>query len=369
MSQDFEAARTQFIAGVQHAEAGRLDEAEAAFRASLAQMPGRPSTLLNLAAVCIRLGRPADALSALDEALARTPDDADAWFSRGQTLQALGRPAEALQSYGRVLALDPKAAPAWTQQGSILKDMGRLPEAAESFRQALAHGGDAELNRYFLASVEGGAAPTAAPRAYVETLFDSYAEEFDEHLVAKLGYRTPQLLAELLPAEARFDGVLDLGCGTGLMAPLLAARATHIDGVDLSSQMLAKAAALKLYRELRHGDVAEDLRQAAARGRSYGLVVAADVFVYVGALDDVFSAARQVLPAGGHFLFSVEESDAGHALQLRSSSRYAHSEAEVRRLSAATGMQVLRLERATLRHDQRRPITGLLVLLELPGAG
>lgn len=430
MNDTLNTARTQFLEGVRAFEAGDLAAAEAAFRTSLISLPGRPSTLMNLAATLTRAGRPAEALPLLDQTLAAEPHgtealchrgaalaalgrtrealaaydqaleqqpslvpalfqravqlnllgrplealvalerllllttpDGEAWFHHGQTLQVLGRAEQALQSYDRALALEPGVASTWSRRGTLLKDLGRLPEAAECFRQALALGGDAELNRYFLASVSDAAQPQAAPRAYVEQLFDSYAAEFDEHLVDKLGYRTPQLLAALLPPGRHFAAAMDLGCGTGLMAPLLRPLCGAIDGVDLSSQMLDKARAAGLYRHLWHADVAEQLRAAT---EPYDLVLAADVFVYVGDLDAVFAAVARVLPPGGVFLFSVEEADAGQSLQLRPSARYAHSQSYVESLAARHGFEVQRADRQTLRHDQGRPIAGLLMRLVL----
>jgi len=359
MDADFDLARTHFIEGLRAFEAGAWADAEALFMASLERLPGRPSTLMNLAAARTRLGRPADALACLATLLALSPDDGEALFHQGQTLQALGRPAEALRSYDRVLALDDSVAAAWSQRGGVLKDMGRLPEAASSFRHALAHGGDAELNGYFLASVAGGAVPVAAPRAYVEGLFDSYAADFDEHL-AKLGYRTPQHLVALLPSGRRFASALDLGCGTGLMAPLLQPACAAIDGVDLSSLMLAKARAAGRYRALHHADVAEHLQTTNAQ---HELMVAADVFIYVGALEAVFAGVARVLQPGGCFLFSLEAADPGERLQLRASSRYAHSEDCVRTLAAGNGLHVQQVVPQTLRHEQNRPIGGLLVLM------
>lgn len=400
---DFEAARTAFMAGVQSFEAGDLPGAESLFIEALRLVPGRPSVLVNLAAVHHRLGRPAEALAALEQALAVQADDAPAWFHHGQLLQMLERPRDALRSYERVLAIDARHGAAWTQRGSLLKDMGRFTEAAECFRQALAHGGDAELNRYFLASVlprsvgtTAGAAspatspdtslntspdsspdsspeaPPSAPRRYVEALFDSYAEGFDEHLVGKLGYRTPWLIAEMLLREAsgaadaasgaeRWRAALDLGCGTGLMGPLLAPRCAAIDGIDLSTGMLGKAQALGCYRRLVHGDVAEHLHGTTER---HDLVVAADVFVYIGELEAVFGGAARVLDAGGLFAFSVEEAGIGvERFELRASSRYAHAEGYLRRLAAAHGFELRSLTRTTLRHEQRQPIGGMLVLL------
>lgn len=340
---------------------GRAEEAVASFERVLTLVPGDAAALFRRATQLNALGRHAEALASLDALLAARPDDADVGFDRIVTLQTLARPLDALAACDALLARWPTAAPAWSQRGGLLKELGRLPEAAHSFRQALAHGADPELTRYLLASVEGSqSAPTAAPRAYVEGLFDGYAADFDRHLVDRLGYRTPQLLAALLPADARWSIALDVGCGTGLMGPLLAPRTGVLHGVDLSRQMLEKARALGLYRELRHADVVDDLRSTAHR---YGLVVAADVFVYVGALDGLFAGVARVLDSGGLFLFSVEEADDGRDLVLRTSGRYAHGRAGLEQLASHEGFETLRVERATLRQDQGRPITGLLLLL------
>ena len=368
MSGDFEAARRNFIEGVSAFEADRLPEAETLFMASLQHWPGRPSTLINLAAVRHRLGRPAEALVTLDEALGQTPDDAQAWYQHGQLLQALQRPLDALRSYERMLALKPDAGAGWSQRGGILKDLGRLAEAAQSFERALEHGADAELNRFLLASVQAAAgaaaaAPAQAPRAYVEGLFDSYAEDFDAHLVQGLGYRTPWLLAEQLPPGRRFGAALDLGCGTGLMGPLLAPRCEAIDGVDLSLQMLRKAGALACYRDLEHAEVVEHLQRTARR---YELVVAADVFVYFGDLGTVFAGVMRVLAPGALFAFSVEEAQTlttGPGYELRASSRYAHVESYLREQAADAGFSLRSLVRCVLRHEQQRPIGGLMAVL------
>lgn len=348
--------------GAALAAQGQAEPAVAAYDQALALSPGLAPAHFQRALLLNALGRPEQALAALERLTALRPADGEAWFHRGQTLQALGRADDALRSYDRALALDAGVANTWSRRGTLLKDMGRLTDAARSFQQALAHGGDAELNTYFLASVSSGTLPLAAPRAYVEQLFDSYAADFDSHLVAQLGYRTPQLLAALLPAGRRFDAALDLGCGTGLMAPLLRPLCDAIDGVDLSAQMLAKARALGLYRHLWHADVVAQLQQGAAH---YGLVLAADVFVYFGALDAVFAGVARVLLPGGTFLFSVEEADASQALQLRPSARYAHSHNYLASLAAAHGLVVRQVERHTLRHDQGRPIAGLLMRLAL----
>ena len=360
----FEAAKAAFLQGLQHHHAGRFAEAEAAYRESLRLLPGRPSTLTNLAAVIV-LRQPAEALGLLDQALAAEPGNADAWFQRGEALAVLQRLPEALASIERVLALQPDAGPAWSRRGGLLKDLGRSAEAVPALRRAVELGADVEMNRYLLASLEGGVAPPAAPSDYVAALFDSYAETFDEQLTDKLQYRTPQLLVQGLGGQ-RFDSALDLGCGTGLCGRLLRPCAGALHGVDLSAGMLDQARRLGVYDRLEQGDVVQHL--AATPEHTHDLVIAADVFVYLGDLAAVFAQSRRVLREGGVFAFSVEAADDAVDFALRPSSRYAQSERYVRQLAAQHGFGITALQRETIRLDQRLPIEGLLVWLTRPRA-
>jgi predicted TPR repeat methyltransferase len=124
--------------------------------------------------------------------------------------------------------------------------------------------------------------------------------------------------------------------------------------------MLDKAQELGLYDDLQQGDIVEFMERAAG---NYDLLVAADVFIYVGALDEVFAQAARCLVPGGRFAFTVEEA-LGEELELRPSLRYAHSEAGLRRLADANGFRVAALERRPVREDQRQPIPGLFAWLE-----
>ncbi|MFO1217189.1 MAG: tetratricopeptide repeat protein [Burkholderiaceae bacterium] len=426
----FEQARRSFIEGNTHFAAGRLREAQACFEASLRLLPGRPSTLMNLAAAHIRLGesaaalpllaqviaaepdnaeawcqqgvalsdldRHAEALPALDRALALASDDpvalyhrgialnvlrrhaealpvferltqlradnAEAWFRRGQTLQALGRHGEAQPAYERALALDDSLAQAWSNLGGIHKDALRLEDAAACYERAIARGADAELHRWYLASLRGAATPQAAPQAYVEGLFDDYADQFDSHLVNVLRYRTPTVLAEAIrrAQPQGFRSALDLGCGTGLVAPLLAGLVAHLDGVDLSQRMLDKARALGRYDRLDKADVVAHL---LATDRRYDLVLSADVVPYLGELEPLFAAVRRVIEPGGVFAFSAERAPAGERFVLRASMRYAHGEAYLCELAAAHGFTIAELLAQVLREDAGVPIDGLYLVL------
>lgn len=363
----FEQARAAFLQGVQAHEAGRLDEAEAAYGRALALLPGRPSTLLNLAQVRLAQGRPeavAEALAPLlaagdAEARAVAARAAEALHRRGLQRGRAGDPDAALADFEAALDHDPTLASAWTQRGSLLREAGRLEEAARCFRAALDHGGDAELNGWFLAAVEGRS-DLSPPARYVQALFDGYAEGFDTHLVQALGYRVPEQLAALLP-PGPLGEALDLGCGTGLCAVALQGRVAAIDGVDLAPRMVAAARARGLYRQVHESAIEPWLQRCEAR---YDLVLAADVFIYVGDLTAVFAGVRRVLAPGGAFAFSVESAASG--VELGAQLRYRHGDDHLRALAAAQGLAVERLEAAVLRHEQQRPIAGRLLLLRAP---
>jgi predicted TPR repeat methyltransferase len=401
--QAFEDAKAFFLQGLADLQAGRTQAAEAAFEASLVRVPGRISTLVNLAATRMVLGRLQEALATTDQVLQQEPANADAllhraealrrlarpgdaaaayaallaqrpslaepWLRQGQCLLDLNRPHEALQSFDRALALDATLAAAWSCRADVLRDMGRLDEARQAYRQALQHGADAELIGYCLAALGGGPAPQTAPRAYVETLFDAYAGDFEQHVVQVLRYRAHERLAAPLGAlhPARFASALDLGCGTGLCGPLLRPWVDRLVGVDLSHRMLDQARGTGVYDELLHADVLQHLQRS--RG-PIDLVVAADVFIYVGALDEVFAQVARLMPPGGIFCFSAEQAqgvvgDAG--FELLPSLRYAHDEGDLRRLAARHGFEVARLVHETVREEQRRPIAGMFVHLRRNG--
>lgn len=390
MEPALEQARKHFFDGIAHFEGRRFEEALVCFEASLALAPGRPSVLGNLGIALFHLGRPQEAVPALQRATAADPANADAWLCLGLSRFSLGQWAEAedalarglaivpqrvdlwlilsqcrlrqnkveaaLEALDRALAVDPGFAPAWTERGNLLREIHRLEEAAACFEKAIAAGGDAELNGFYLASVRGGTGPTAPPRPYVESLFDGYAGEYESHMVGQLQYRGHEaLLRPLLQEGRRYGEALDLGCGTGLCASLVRPIVDAIDGVDVSGAMVEQARKSGLYRELHHADLEQHLAQTARR---YDLVMAADVFIYVGELAEIFRAVRRLLRPGGRFAFSVELAGAGKGVVLLPSLRYAHAEDYIRALADASGFSVSAFSEATIRHDQRQRVAG-----------
>src|SRR3954452_919470 len=344
------------------AQLGRDEEALASCDKAIALDPGFHPAWQGRAMVLTRLRRYEEALIALDRLAALLPRHGETWQHRGQMLQKLGRHDEALLSYDKALSLDRSLAQAWSLRGRILKDRMRLDEAVDCFREALAHGGDAELNGSFLSSLVGREAPASAPHRYVQSLFDDYADTFDEHLVSVLRYEAHRFLVDNLRGVGpeRFGAALDLGCGTGLCGPLVKPAVQRLHGVDLSPLMLDKARALGVYEHLVQGDLMEHLRDTP---QTYDLVLAADVFIYVGDLESVFAGVSRIMNRGGVFCFSIEQAGDEHMFQLTTHQRYAHSERYVRQFAERHGFETVKMLRHAIRKDQAKPVAGLYFYL------
>ena len=302
-------------------------------------------------------------LAALEREAQARPRDARVQLAIGQTLQHLGQPLAALTAYERALALDARLGPAWTLRGHLLRQAGRLADASVCFNNAIACGEDLASHQYFLGALGLGALPEAAPPSFVRGLFDEYADRFEQELVETLRYRGHEQvcapLATLHPAA--FESALDLGCGSGLAAPLLRPNARRLAGVDLSPRMVERAAATRLYDELHVAELLDHLRTTTA---THDLVVACDVFIYLGNLAPVFHAATRVLAHGAIFAFTVEEGEADAGYDLLPTLRYAHSERYLRGLAQAHALRVARFERAPLREAHGEAITGLVMHLQ-----
>jgi predicted TPR repeat methyltransferase len=340
----------------------RHETALDSFGAALMVRRDYPEALHGAAVSLLALGKPADALEGFERALQLQPEYAEAWCARGALLLRAQDHEEALASFRDALTVRPGYARAQLGVANTLRAMGRRDEAVAAYRAALDCGADAETVRYMLAIMGTGQAPGASPAGYVKALFDQYAGDFDRHLVDVLRYRTPTLLVEALrrhlpPGEL---DVLDAGCGTGLCGPLLRPLACLLEGVDLSPHMLERARDTGLYDGLYCGDMVAYLR---VRPSSTDVIVAADVFVYVGDLKPVFAVARLALRGGGRFAFSVEQHDGAEPFVLRASGRYAHSRAGIEALARSHGFVIHDISAATLRQESGEDMGGLLIVL------
>ena len=121
-----------------HAQRGELDEAERLIGRAIAIAPQNAAAHFNHGNIMLQGKRHAEALPSYARAIARDPRHAGAYSNRGLVLDALGRSAEAVASYDRAIALDPGNALTHMNRGTALAKLGRHPEALASHDRAIA---------------------------------------------------------------------------------------------------------------------------------------------------------------------------------------------------------------------------------------
>ncbi len=129
--------------------------------------------------------------------------------------------------------------------------------------------------------------------------------------------RKYQVLVSLLPPARRYGRVLDLGCGLGAMARLLAGRADAVLGMDVALAAVEQARSLSAdlaHVSFEQGDVLDLPR---ALDGSFDLIVISDVLYYLLPLSDAVLKAlamrmADLLTPGGicllanHFFFAAD---------------------------------------------------------------
>jgi predicted O-linked N-acetylglucosamine transferase (SPINDLY family) len=123
---------------LQHHQAGRLPEAEAAYREVLRIDPENIDALHFLGVIAYQQRRHEQARQLISQALARNTTNAPAHNNLGNVLVELGSPEAAVASYRQAIALQPDYLDAHINLANLLQDQGRLGEAIASYRRALA---------------------------------------------------------------------------------------------------------------------------------------------------------------------------------------------------------------------------------------
>lgn len=350
--------------GISLAELERYEEALQSYAQALTLNGDYAEAWFNQGSVLLRLDRLGEARDSYARAVALAPDNALFLHHLGVALDGLGLFADALPVYEKALELAPGQAISWFNCGIDRIKLGDLEGGKACYARALAGGHpDPELVRFFVAAAEGGSPPPTAPAEYLRNLFDGYAPRFEQHLVGVLGYAAPEVLFELLGAQLGRDlEILDLGCGTGLLGRRLRPHARRLIGVDLAPVMIEEARTREIYDALVLADVRDYLR---ARADPLDLVVATDVFIYVGDLDEIFSQVSRVLRPGGLFAFSVEQFD-GEGFALLLSARFGHSYAYCTRLGRRHGLQLRKAESRPIRRHGEGEIAGYYLVFAKP---
>jgi predicted TPR repeat methyltransferase len=311
--------------------------------------------------------------------------------------------------------------------GVMYKASGNSQDAIRSFQRALSFNSNDGHALVQLASLDASPLPddvdctenastttagtTSLDQDYIVDLFDGYSDRFEDELVSVLQYRghewvTNEVLEHIKrrlqkassdrTTDFDFDGtdddqaikfrctVVDLGCGTGLVGQSLRAALddpifdkldAELRGVDLSPRMVEitrskEYKALRTYDRVENNDAVKYLsRITACCQSSVDYIVAADVFIYIGDLDELFEVAHQALCDNGVLIFSIEhllarDDSRGVGLKLLRSGRFGHSQAYIETTANRHGLKLKLWKNGTLRKQRGEDVRGAVVVLE-----
>jgi predicted TPR repeat methyltransferase len=288
----------------------------------------------------------------------------DRRFEWARDLEAKGDLAGAADVLSQTVELKPDYGAAWFALGALREKLADRTGAILAFEHAKAsdledrHGASLRLTRL------GAQEAAAMSEGYVRTLFDGYAQTFDNALRVGLGYQAPELMLRAVQAAqpgVTFAAALDLGCGTGLGGAAFRPLCRTLTGVDLSPAMVAQARSKNIYDRLVEGEAVGFLRAEAAAQARYDLILAADLFGYLDDIAPVLAAASPLLAPKGLIVFSAETHDGGDVI-LRDTLRYAHGVTHVRAALAAAKLTAVSLVSASSRNEKGVAAPGLIVV-------
>ena len=355
-------ADTYHSLGVALYKLGDFESAVDAFTYAIELGTNALDAHFNLANTKIELGEFKDALKYYLRQL-EVDATAEAYYNIGVILMAQDHHTDAMSYFTSALEMEPKNLEALQNVAAIYLKQGKVPKAIETYERIIAIDPNNQEIKHIICALSGGKTPERSPNAYVKNLFNHYASYYEKHLQTHLHYDVPDQLTQAIEEETQCGDteswrILDLGCGTGLVGERIKHLASHLTGVDVSPNMIQQAEKKKVYNDLMIGDINSIFNSQS----DMDLVIAGDVFTYIGDLDNIFKQTHQVLNPGGWFAFTAEKTDE-QDYTLQRTIRYAHNKHYIEALADKHDFKTERLANIILRRQHGQPVDGYLVIL------
>lgn len=349
--------------GIAYYHANQLENAQAAFEKALEINSKHEEANHYLATTLLAFGEYDKAITYYLRQLANAAMP-ETYFNLGCLYMAKDRLADAKSYFLSAQECEPNHLGTQLNLGSLCLKGKDIPTAILHYEKALAlKPNDTEI-KHILSALKQDQVPDKAPAAYLQHLFDQYADYYDQHLVTCLQYQVPKKLHDALASEIDLTEdlhwkIVDLGCGTGLAGILFKPYASELIGIDISEKMLSLAKEKACYDQL----LCDDIENAIDKCHHIDCIIAADVLTYLGDLNPLFSKIHTALKTNGLFLFSVEKTH-DDDFKLQQSIRYAHSKSYIAGLIKRHHFKTVRFDNLILRKQHNKPVEGYLVIVQ-----
>lgn len=350
------------LGNIYHAQ-GQLQKAADCYRKTLDLNPNNIAAYNNLGIVLKELEQFDEAIEAFAKAIELMPENPDFYRNLGNAHKSRGSFSDAVDAYRMALSLRDYDSEDYENLSVMLYLQGKYDEAIPLVQQWVQHDPENPVALHRLAAFSGKQLNKASDD-YICRLFDNFASSFD-HVLKNLDYKAPFLVADAVAklyeqSDLKLS-ILDAGCGTGLCGPLINAHAERLIGVDLSGNMLERAAKRECYDQLIHAELVSFI---ASQTNAYDLIISADTLVYFGDLSAVCQAVAGALTHGGNFVFTLESTaeNPSTGFKINPHGRFSHTENYVRNVIAAKQLMLLDISPVLLRYEAGQAVNGFLVV-------
>lgn len=350
--------------GLLYQESGRYKSALGHYLMAIKDNSNDPDLLFNTALCHKSNSEIEEAISLFLKCLKLQPESIDVLYNLAGCYRALNEWAKAKELYLLAYEIDKDYQPVLSNLAYTHHRLGETDDALALYEKLISLNPEHKSAKHMIATLRDEEILNI-DNDYITELFDDYSDSFEQDLLSILKYQVPTLLkSELLSCvdkDHSFSNVLDLGCGTGLAGLEIHKNCSTITGIDLSCKMLAKAQEKNIYDQLFATDIVHFLDHAKI---PYDLFIAADVFSYVGELDDTFTAVSKRADINSFLAFSIEKIENNRDLELGATGRFKHSGAYIKRLSTENGFEVLKETEVNLRQEAGKWVKGYLYVLK-----
>jgi len=135
----------------------------------------------------------------------------------------------------------------------------------------------------------------------IQDAYNEWAETYDSNQNF-----TRDLDAQILHtalADQRFESILEIGCGTGKNTEFLARIGRHVDALDFSPGMIAKAKE-KVGAQNVHFQQADLTKRWPCADLAYDLIACCLVLEHIADLNHIFAEAARALKASARFVIN-----------------------------------------------------------------
>jgi predicted TPR repeat methyltransferase/thioredoxin-like negative regulator of GroEL len=356
-----------------YAKQDRFQDALIHYLIVLKKQSDHLGALHNAGILLTELKRYDEAKGFLSQALSRNPGNIDLLFHLAIIHSAEAEYYNAKVLYERIIEQNPNHAAAYHNLATVLLHLNQRFQALDYFKKAYQLQPENFTAKHMIDAITENPETKQTPPNFIQALFDQYAYNYNDHVKTQLKYQVPSLIREALSPYANQDTlyqkILDLGCGTGLMAPYLSDICMKLIGVDLSENMIEMAKRLGAYYKLYHDNILHFLPKHL---NEFDLIVAADVLCYFGDLKEILIYCQHALMADCLLVFTVEylnnPAKKNQPYRLQTSGRFVHSETYIENQLKEAGFTLETCKQVILRYQEDIPVDGLLFIVRKTNA-